>query len=168
MPPSPKKEIQDSLQRSVIHQAYEMKCEIKVYKIETEMKGCWSFVFFNASHRTSGTKNFSPGFRVVVFKKEALPKVQFLSHARQKKNQKTTNNCSWDQLFWYWDQKEVWECSRTLGNRPKFSVTAVYTAEGIFGYLILNYDTLPDLHWICICIYAKMINTCLYIMHNYM
>lgn len=35
---------------------------------------------------------------------------------------------------------------RMLMNICKFSVTAVYTAEGIFGCLILNYDTLPDLH----------------------
>lgn len=34
---------------------------------------------------TSGTKDLSPGFLAVMFKTEALSKIQFLSHARQKK-----------------------------------------------------------------------------------
>lgn len=34
---------------------------------------------------TSGTKDLSPGFLAVMFKREALSKIQSLSHARQKK-----------------------------------------------------------------------------------
>ena len=33
----------------------------------------------------SGTEDLSPGFLAVMFKREALSKIQFLSHARQKK-----------------------------------------------------------------------------------
>lgn len=96
MPPYPKKEIKDSLQSCIIHQKKWMKWNVKLKYIKQRQK--WKVAgllfFFNATHRTSGTKDFSPGFRVVIFEKEALSKVQFLSHARQKKKKTIAHEIS--------------------------------------------------------------------------